>query len=268
MIHLEQQKGSNKPQQTYKEFVEKFKPKKTTDDCYTPPLVYEAVRSWAVKEYGWEGREIVRPFYPGGDYENYDYPEDCVVIDNPPFSTISQIARFFNEKGIDYFLFAPHLTLFSIRYARSHVVVGADIIYENGAKVNTSFIASQGATIRTSPDLYNLLEQAVEEGKIKKELPKYTYPGSVACIGVLGEMPKYGVKYEEDNAYFIRTLDEQRKHKKSIFGSGYLVPADPLTRAKEAHEAQKALAHEAQVRKVWELSPREIEVIEELESSC
>lgn len=23
--------------ETYEEFVEKFKPKKTTDDCYTPP---------------------------------------------------------------------------------------------------------------------------------------------------------------------------------------------------------------------------------------
>ena len=51
---------------TYEEFVEKFKPKKTTDDCYTPPAVYEAVKDWAVKEYDIEGKEIVRPFYPGG----------------------------------------------------------------------------------------------------------------------------------------------------------------------------------------------------------
>ena len=25
--------------ETYEEFVEKFKPKKTTDDCYTPPEI-------------------------------------------------------------------------------------------------------------------------------------------------------------------------------------------------------------------------------------
>ena len=37
---------------TYDEFVEKFKPKKTTDDCYTPPLVYDAVRDWACEKYG------------------------------------------------------------------------------------------------------------------------------------------------------------------------------------------------------------------------
>ena len=27
----------------YDGFVEKFKPKKTTDDCYTPPAVYDYV---------------------------------------------------------------------------------------------------------------------------------------------------------------------------------------------------------------------------------
>ena len=27
----------SKKEQDYDEFIEKFKPKKTTDDCYTPP---------------------------------------------------------------------------------------------------------------------------------------------------------------------------------------------------------------------------------------
>ncbi len=38
---------------------------------------------------------IVRPFYPGGDYENYDYPEGCVVVDNPPFSIFAKILDFY-----------------------------------------------------------------------------------------------------------------------------------------------------------------------------
>lgn len=45
----------------YNEFVEKFKPKKTTDDCYTPPKVYEVVKSYAVEEYGLENKKIMRP---------------------------------------------------------------------------------------------------------------------------------------------------------------------------------------------------------------
>ena len=34
----------------YDGFVEKFKPKKTTDDCYTPPAVYDAVVGWCRDE--------------------------------------------------------------------------------------------------------------------------------------------------------------------------------------------------------------------------
>ena len=31
----------------YEEFVEKFKPKLTTDDCYTPPTIYDIVADGA-----------------------------------------------------------------------------------------------------------------------------------------------------------------------------------------------------------------------------
>ena len=79
---------------TYEQFIEKFKPKKTTDDCYTPPLVYDAVCSWARRYLDIGDRPVVRPFWPGGDYEQFDYPEDCVVIDNPrsPSSQKSSIS--------------------------------------------------------------------------------------------------------------------------------------------------------------------------------
>lgn len=40
---------------TYEEFVDKFKPKKTTDDCYTPGAIYEVVKDWAIKEMDWGG---------------------------------------------------------------------------------------------------------------------------------------------------------------------------------------------------------------------
>lgn len=43
----------------YQSFVDKFKPKKTTDDCYTPGPVYDAVRDWVVTRYGLEGRQII-----------------------------------------------------------------------------------------------------------------------------------------------------------------------------------------------------------------
>lgn len=40
----------------YDDFVKKFQPKKTTDDCYTPEAVYDVVLDWvernAVVEFG------------------------------------------------------------------------------------------------------------------------------------------------------------------------------------------------------------------------
>lgn len=80
----------------YDGFMEKFKPRKTTDDCYTPQPVYDAVLGWLRENADIEGREIVRPFWPGGDYEAYEYPDGCVVIDNPPFSDILQNMSFFH----------------------------------------------------------------------------------------------------------------------------------------------------------------------------
>lgn len=231
----------------YQLFVDKFKPKKTTDDCYTPPLVYEAVKDWAVKEYGWKGRTIVRPFYSGGDYENYEYPAGCVVIDNPPFSILSQIARFYELRKIDYFLFAPGLTLFSVRAAKCHIGVGISIIYDNGARVNTSFVSSQGPTIRSAPDLYQRLDAANKENQNKKQLPTYDYPANVIRAADLNKLSKYGVNYESDGV-FVRGLDSQRAHKKTIFGGGYLVPA----------QAAQAVPH------IWPLSPRELQLIDKL----
>lgn len=46
----------------YKAFVEKFMPKKTDDDCYTPENVYAAILAWAAKRYGFDPACAVRPF--------------------------------------------------------------------------------------------------------------------------------------------------------------------------------------------------------------
>ena len=263
--------GNKVHTETYEEFVEKFKPKKTTDDCYTPPLVYEAVKNWAVKEYGWQGRKIVRPFYPGGDYENYQYPDNCVVIDNPPFSIISKIAAFYKEHKIDYFLFTPHLTNFNILAAKSHVIMGFDIIYENGAKVNTSFICSVGETIRSAPELYADVKDAVKRTQKEnaKTLPKFKYPDELVTSSMLEPISRNGIDYREDRACFVRRLDAQREIKKAIFGGGYLVPPEKLRTAKEQaakEQAAKEQAAKEQAAKVFQLSEKEKEIIKELEN--
>ena len=83
--------------QEYREFVDKFKPKKTTDDCYTPVEVYEAIAGWVAEEYGLNKCDFVRPFFPGGDYERYQYSEAAVVVDKPPFSILTAIVDFYER---------------------------------------------------------------------------------------------------------------------------------------------------------------------------
>lgn len=95
---------------TYEEFIEKFKPKLTTDDCATPERVYDAVLGWVVKEYGIDPKRVLRPFWPGMDYQQQEYPEGCVVVDNPPFSILSKICEWYLNRNIKFFLFAPSLT--------------------------------------------------------------------------------------------------------------------------------------------------------------
>lgn len=50
----------------YKNFVDKFKLKKTTDDCFTPDNVYETVADYVATRFNVDRNRFVRPFYPGG----------------------------------------------------------------------------------------------------------------------------------------------------------------------------------------------------------
>lgn len=250
---------------TYEEFVDKFKPKKTTDDCYTPDVIYKAVKDWAIKGMNWGGRTVVRPFWPGGDFENFDYPADCVVIDNPPFSIIAKVVRFYEEHNIDYFLFAPHLTCLGIRAAHSRICVGVPVTYDNGAKVSTSFVASKGPLIRSAPDLYRILDEANAANiKAKKAppLPVYTYPDNVLTSNAVGLFSKYGIEYREGIGVFVRAMDAQREAGKGIFGGGYIVPEEAARKARETvHKAQKEKSQ------CWVLSMRELAALKAAEET-
>ena len=117
------------------------------EEFYTPKRVYEVIKDWAVKRYGLEGREIIRPFYKGGDYKRANYPKGCVVIDNPPFSICSQIIDFYLEKGIDFFLlYQTTKGLNPLREREdkiSFIACGASVAYENqDTKIGTSFLTN------------------------------------------------------------------------------------------------------------------------------
>lgn len=228
----------------------------TTDDCYTPPTIYEIIKDWACAEYGIDPARIVRPFYPGGDYENYDYPPGCVVLDNPPFSILAKIIAFYLDRDIAFFLFAPSLTALSNR-ARvlecNHIICDVDIVYANGAKVRTAFVTSFGGDIvmQTAPELGRAINAAVAKLKAdqKAALPKYEYPDHIVTAAIMQRYAHYGIDFaiRRADCKYVPALDAQRKVGKAIFGGGLLLS--------DRAAAERAAAHK------WELSARERAIV-------
>ena len=257
--------------ESYEDFTEKFKHKMTTDDCYTPEPVYEAVKRWAVREYGIDESGIVRPFYPGGDYEHYDYPKGCVVLDNPPFSKLKTIIRFYDEREIDYFLFAPTLTILSTiaNTGAAGIVSAIKVKYENGATVNTSFASNmEPALVRSAPVLRNEIERAQREQKGRKTPAKrpdgqrYEYPEEILRSMDIEAYSKAQIDFRvpREDGMIIWRLDEQRAAGKELFGRGVLL-------SQKGHKARAAAdARLQEARKVirWELSERERKIVDEM----
>ena len=141
----------------------------------------KAVLDWARKHLDIGDRPVIRPFYPGGDFEHFDYPDNCVVIDNPPFSIFSKICNWYVERGIPFLLFAPAMS--SIRQNVTYIGVSCTITYENGAKVNTAFvtnmmgdiICSRPPRIRKEGQRWQL--EAKQEGHQKVILPRLRASG-------------------------------------------------------------------------------------------
>lgn len=245
----------------YQEFLQKFELKKTTDDCYTPQLVYDAVADYVAEKYGLEKKNFLRPFYPGGDYQKEKYKPTDVVVDNPPFSIMSEILKYYNDNGIKFFLFAPHLTIFSSSSVFSSCIIcGVTVTYENKASVATSFITNlEDCAFRSSPTLFRKIKEANDENlrQHRKELPKYSYPLSVITSNMLTNYARYGIDFEvgKDECHFIRQLDSQKKSKKGLYGSGYLI-SERKKAEREKAEREKA--------SVWELSEREKMIIKTL----
>lgn len=267
----------------YNEFLEKFEAKKTTDDCYTPENVYEAVAEWVAKKYGIKRQTFIRPFYPGGDYQKENYAGK-IVVDNPPFSILSEIEEWYNANNVKYFLFAPHVSNFPAKRRCCAVCVGAAITYENGARVNTSFVTNlENLAARTAPDPYRTITDADRENTKGRELPKYEYPPQVVTAAMLCFLSKYGEEFvleHKETSDKIGYLDAQKGNDKGIYGGGFLISEQAAQRKMEAEkrieenqvewdqeiaEREREREEGAKARKIiWKLSERELEIIKNL----
>ena len=244
----------------YEGFVDKFRPKLTTDDCYTPPEVYDVVADYVANRFGLDRGTFVRPFYPGGDFERFDYPEDRVVVDNPPFSILARIKRFYVERDIPFFLFAPSLTILSgMREPAGidHIVCNACVTYENGAVVRTGFVTNLAPDIamETAPELGRAVNEACDRlaKQGKRELPKYAYPDDVLTAARAQWLAQHGERLviKASDCVRISAMDAQREQGKAVFGCGLLLS--------ERAAAERAAAERAAATR-WQLSDREREL--------
>lgn len=240
----------------YEAFVEKFKPKKTTDDCYTPPEIYSAVLDYVKSKCDLSRKRVLRPFVPGGDYTAINYKANDVVIDNPPFSILSQIVSYYIGHNIGFFLFAPTLTLLSATKLRcTSIVCGSGIVYENGASVNTSFVTNLfgDCALIVDGELYADLEQInkrlAKQGR--KSIKGKSYPDCITTAALLEKIAKRGLclTFTRDSMAYITKLDCGI----ALFGGGVILSERA---AAEKAAAERAAVERAAVERAF-LSERE-----------
>lgn len=254
----------------YDAFVDKFNEEVplTTDDCYTPPVVYDLVRDFVNdKVTPLAGRKIVRPFFPGGDYKDLSqYPEGCVVLDNPPFSIFTEIVRFYLEHNIDFFLLGPQTTLSSgmceVCYLPSNVL----ITYENGAKVPTGFVTNLKKDIRIWVE--PTLRQSILEAQKTEvhNVGKYNLPDNVTTVARLGKIANCGelIIYTNE-CRMIKSIEGLDELDKGLFGGGFILSTEAAERAREAAERAREVAERARAIDI-NLSERELAIVAALDA--
>jgi hypothetical protein len=246
----------------YNEFEDKFKPKLTTDDCYTPTEVYDEVVKYVRNIVG-DAPEFVRPFYPNGNYQTFNYPKDCVVVDNPPFSIYAEIVRWYLAHDIKFFLFAPALTQVVANAPVNYVVCMCDVIYENGALVKTSFTTNllDDIVFTTAPNLKRAIEAV--NGKAPADLPIYGYE-NVLTTALIGKISLVEFSAKRNEVQEISNLDALKEKGKSLFGRGWLLSDRKEKERKEKERKEKERKEKERKENYLHLSEREKEIIKRL----
>ena len=167
--------------------------KEKSDEWYTPPEVMDCINDYVSESLKIDKSKFVRPFYPGGDYEHFNYPEDCIVVDNPPFSILTKIVDYYLKNNIKFFLFAPQLTSSSTMRKRpiSCIIVKNQITYLNNKKLPTCFLTNipKRSYMKYSTKLNDMLsiiqpENKRKDGKtrntITRQIPGYINPNIIS----------------------------------------------------------------------------------------
>lgn len=244
----------------------------TGDECYTPPAVYDTVLEYAVERYHLQGKHIVRPFVPSGNYQQYVYDQNDVVIDNPPFSMTTKITKWYVNHNIPFFLFVNGLYGVSLSrglHGKATVIVtNANVSFYNEGnekRIKLGFVTNlepKNIIIRGDATLTNRLNGLIT----KKSFKRFRYPDNfLKNNDILAALQRnVELKLTTDNCRFEDNLDyhKAQMHAKQqrfeTFGGGYLV------NDKLYNEFKESLKHDLPGTYRVTLSTREQKLIEQL----
>lgn len=244
----------------------------SADECYTPPDVYDTVLDYAVERYHLQGKHIVRPFIPGGDYQKYVYDKNDVVIDNPPFSITTKIVNGYIDHNIPFFLFINGL--YGVSLSRglpgkaTVIATNASVSFYHKAGVKNiklGFVTNlepKNIIVRGDATLTNRLNGLLT----KKSFKRYHYPENfLKNNDILSALQRnVELKLTTDNCLFEDNLDYHKAHtngksqRLSVFGGGYLV------NDKLYNEFKDSLKQDLPGTYCVTLSTREQKIIEQL----
>ena len=244
----------------------------TTDECYTPPAVYDTVLDYAVERYNLQNKHIVRPFIPGGDYQKYVYDKNDVVIDNPPFSMTTKITKWYINHDIPFFLFINGIYGVSLSrglHGKATVIAtntNASFYHKpNNKVIKMGFVTNlepKNIIIRGDATLTNRLNGLIKKNSFKR----FRYPENfLKNNDILAALQRnVELKLTTNNCLFEDNLDYHKAqiHAKSqrfdVFGGGYLV------NDKLYAEFKESLKHDLPGTYSVTLSTREQKIIEQL----
>lgn len=241
----------------YNDFIEKFKPEASTDECYTPKEVYDKVCDFVEEEYDVSRDNFVRPFYPGGDYQKFEYKDTDIVVDNPPFSIENKILDYYNSNNIKYFLFCDGLTVIN-RLTKNRkssiIIVDCRITYENESNINTNFVTN----LDKKPKIK--VRKNFLKDDLSSETKTYKLPQEVITIKQLSQLSRSGYEMDIDADDFVHV--NRLENCKHVYGGNIILKSSI---AKSIHNIIKDIkAKKEKEAIIVEFNDKEKEILRRL----
>ena len=185
------------------------------------------------------------------------------------------------EKGIKYFLFAPHKTIFSNMNTckDTRILIDVNITYDNGAKVSTGFVTNvtdADILIMTAPELRTELRRTIARAqgnknnvlKVKNEYPRNLFPFQKILAALYADFQIKRSECEIIDKYKVRTecntksrLKRYGKDGGQAFGRFALIIPDTVA---ARYEAAVASVPKDAGKNVYYFTPEQEEILKQL----